>query len=176
LANPPKETLLTVAWVGFSEYVAEFQLRELEAALTQALADNPARQTVQILPFLLTGMPEMDMATQSRLSVLVSLSEIDAFIGTFAEGWYGEFMMDMAPFWAFGDIAPVAEQAGVTSPSFIYYEGDDALAPPPRAIFINDSAPLTEMGIWTENLYFAVITGTRRRDAAAAALTFLLPK
>jgi hypothetical protein len=173
LANPPKEAVLTIAWVGLAEYAAESQLRELETALTLALVENPNRQTIRIIPFLISGMPEMDVSTQNRLAAMAGLSEIDAFVGTFAEGWYGEFIMSMTPFWMFGDIGPILEQAGITGRQLIYFEEDEG-TPLPRAVFLNDSERLAEMGIWTQNLYFAVMANTHKGDVAAKVLGYIL--
>jgi hypothetical protein len=172
IINPPKEIILSVAWVGTADFITEGQLDALAGILTDALAANPDKQRVQVLPFILSGMPEQDSATVNRLAAIMGANDIDVLIGTITDGDYFEWMLGMVPFWAFEDIHAVLHEAGVPGERVIYFmEGDGE--PLPRAVFINKSATLAALGIWAEDVYFAAVGNTKRPGLAAAALALL---
>ncbi|MCL2189977.1 MAG: hypothetical protein FWC16_13245 [Defluviitaleaceae bacterium] len=174
IIRPARTPIVTIAWLGTTQHFLATQLRDFSDTLTEKLADDPARQVVQIIPFLISGNPTADSATIERLSAMVSLRDIDIIIGmkAYEHDEYQEWMLGMTPFHALRDIHAVLAEAGVHSDRIIYYIERDG-SPVPRAVFISHSPLLEEMGLWAERMYFGAPTNGRNAHRASEVLRLL---
>jgi len=169
MLNPLPESVLTIAWVGPSGSVLEDHLEDLAYKLSAIFADEDEREVVEVIPFIYMGRPEFDSTLNSRLTALITAADIDIVISTVAVDNNMEVFSDMAPFWAFQNIEPFLEYAGLPRENVIYFvEGN--LDPLPCAVFLRESTFLSQFGIPTQNLFFAVVANTRREDTVVEAM------
>ena len=168
--NPPKEPVVSVAWIG--GFITDEQLIGLTNALTYALAYDLDRQIAVVHPFVLMGRPEFDMAQHNRLAAMITGGEIDVVISYAEMDENGNFTADMAPFWAFVNIYPILEEAGLPGDNVIYFaeDGFDYL---PHAVFINQSPLLESLNIFTDGLFIGVMSNTRREEVIADVVRFI---
>ena len=151
LINPPPRSVLTIAWMtGFEP---EHRLDMLREVLYPVLVENPRRETVEILSFVMTDDPQIHMAQLARLSTLLAARQLDIVIGNLVEadeatGGDREDenieMLGMVPLWAVDDLRSL--------------EGNALFA---------------ELGFNTEGRYFGIISSTERYEAVHEAINVL---
>jgi len=168
--NPPKEPVVSVAWIG--RFITDEQLIGLTNALTYALVYDFDREIAVVHPFILMGRPEFDMAQHNRLAAMITAGEIDVVISYAEMDESGNLTADMAPFWAFVNIYPVLEEAGLPGDNVIYF-AEDGFDYMPHAVFIDQSPLLESLDIFTDGLFIGVMSNTRREEIIADVVRFI---
>ena len=163
--NPPKDTILHVAWVADAP-IRPVTFEYLSDILTYALADDLERYVAFAFDYSVTGDAELDIAIQSRFAALIGSSEMDIFIGS-------AFEVDrLHQIGGFHDIIPFLERAGLPLDSVLFLpnmHGVDV----PVAISLEGTALLEHLGVSSYDRYMAVFINTAREEMAVAGLRVL---
>ena len=167
IINPPKEPILTIAWLaGFEE---QENLNALAKSLTYALAENPDREITQVIPFIFIGRPEFDVAQHGRLAAMITAADIDIVISTVYVDEDGETMADLTPFWAFQSVLPFLEEVGLPDDSVLYFV-EDGWDPLPHGVFLHDSTLFKLLDMPTKGKFLSVMSNTPRGEAVLEAM------
>jgi len=165
--NPPPRSALTIAWMASFE--VDTTLNSLGEALYPAVVEDPDRQTVQVMSFLLGGDPQMDMANHQRFAAMTAAREIDIIIGHVAEFEEDVIGLGIAPSWVFADLHPILSDVGIPPENLLLGVSDEgeALA---FGISMEGSVLFEALGITAEGAYLGVLVNTDRREAVVEAL------
>ncbi|MCL1988746.1 MAG: hypothetical protein FWG64_12380 [Firmicutes bacterium] len=167
IINPPARSALTIAWM------AGFEMTENLEALTDKIypvvVDYTQNETLHLLNFNMIGDPQHDMAQHQRFSAMTAAQEIDIVIGDFNINETTEVAnLGIAPAWTFMDLRPVLTELGISSENLLFFE-EEGHPPLAFAIPIAETPAFANLGISTENRYFAIVINTLRYDAVIAA-------
>jgi len=149
--NPPKQTYFYIAWLTQHEMPNHPEI--LAESLT-IIVEDPDRQIVLVSSYAITNNPELDIALQSRFFARLQSGDIDGYLLT--EEAKNEILEDEL-------VLPVH-----------YIPGDFPTDSSGLAVPLNGSALLAELGIRSDNLYFAVPVSAQNLDRIAKALEALL--
>ena len=170
IINPPKEPVLTIAWLaGFEE---QEKLNALAKSLTDSLTENPDRETAQVIPFMFIGRPEFDTVQHGRLAAMITAADIDIIISTVYIDADGETMADFTPFWAFQSVMPFLEEAGLSDDNVLYFV-EDGWDPLPHGVFLHDSILFEILDIPTKGRFLSIMSNTQKGEAVAEAIRII---
>jgi len=181
--NPPMQEYLYIAWMGLPAH--QEHLHEMGRSLSTIIDEHQQeRYAVVIRSYTLTGDPQMDNALLSRFHALLSVGGVDALFLTETE------MIDSA---RQGILAPVHDMMQlienidpqtyelisnsiqtITYEEFVLSQGQEgATITDDLAIRLDDTPLLTEMGFFTDDLYFAKVINSEKTYELAKALRML---
>jgi len=164
--NPPKQEYIYIGWM--SPTSDPFHPELLGESLS-IIVENPDRQRVGIASYALTGNQQMDMAIQTRFFATMQTAGFDAFLLT------REALEEIAPE---GFVRPIHEVISYTTMDFsdrivvgTYISVHDGIERTDAiAVSLRNSLLLNELGIESDNLYFAVVSNAQNFYRIAKAL------
>lgn len=165
--NPPPSSNLTIAWM--SGFELHETLSEFGEVFYPTMVEDPRRETVAILSFVLSGEPQHDMAQHTRFAAMTAASDIDIVIGELTDTEGGQ-MLGISHVWMFRDLQPMLEEVGIYSEDLLFYETE--YGPIAFAIPL-DSSPIFSEFFNAENRFLAVLSNTVRYEEVLEALRLL---
>jgi len=164
--NPPKQEYIYIGWMSPTSNPIN---PEILGESLSIIVENPYRQRVGVSSYALTGNHQVDMALQTRFFATMQTSGFDAFLMN------REALEEMAPE---GFIRPLHEVISYLSIDIserivtgIYFSMSDGAEKVDAIAISLYNAPLfNQLGIASDNLYFAIVSNTQNFYRIAKAL------
>jgi len=169
--NPPKTEYLYIAWVG--EQTAPSILSDIGENLG-VIVSNPNRERVHVHSYASTGNPQMDSMAQQLFFAMLQTGAIDLFltpqlgVQELAEGELSRPMHEVMAYVA--AISPTLYQQVSNQLLSVTFEIEGYTYTDIMAVSLANTPFFEYLGIFSNDLYLAVVINTQNFDRIAKAL------